>query len=138
MHVYHDLKDKLCKELTELTQNRDITNASLDQIDKLTHSIKSLATIIAMEDSGYSEMDGYEDGRGGNSYARGRSMRTGRYISREGGNSGRGYSSRYSREGTDREQVAQQLDQMMEDAPDEQVRNQIRRIASDIRGSMNN
>lgn len=50
-------------------------NASdLDHIDKMAHALKSLATYDAMK--GNSEY--------GDSYARGRSRVTGRYISRDG------------------------------------------------------
>lgn len=98
----------------------------MDEIDKLTHSIKSLATIIAMEEGGYS--GAYDGG----SYARGRSMTTGRYISRD-----RGYSRRYSMDDrSQRDQFVQQLEELMETAPDEKTRNQLRKTMSDINNNM--
>lgn len=73
MGMYMDeLRDMLCEELDQIAQKGELTAGSLETIDKLTHSIKSIDTIMAMEDSGYSRMD-----RGG-SYAgdgRGRSTR---------------------------------------------------------------
>ena len=60
-------------------------NASdLDHIDKMAHALKSLATYDAMK--GNSEY--------GDSYARGRSRMTGRYISRDGYDP-RDYERRY-------------------------------------------
>lgn len=98
-----------------------ISTADLDVIDKLAHSMKSLVTVCAMleaeEDGGYSGdmMHTY----GGNYSGRGR--RNG-----YGGERRNGYSGRmgYSRTGDMREQ----LRQMMEDAPDEQTRMEIRNL----------
>ena len=132
MH-YDELKHMLCEELEQVMEKGEITNSSLEQIDKLTHSIKSLATIMAMEDAGYSGMS-YDDGYNG-SYARGRSRMTGRYISRDG-YANRGYSSRYSRDGDKREQFAMQLEELMEKAPDEKTRNQLRKTISDVNNNM--
>lgn len=74
MHELKELRDMLNKELIKASQ-RGINTSNLEMIDKLSHSIKSIDTIIAMEDSGYSNT-GY--GRGnGYSYARRDSM--GRY-----------------------------------------------------------
>jgi len=50
----------------------------LDHIDKMAHALKSLKAYEAM--TGNSEYGGSYD-----SYARGRSRTTGRYISRDGG-----------------------------------------------------
>ena len=122
MHAYEELKSMLCKELEEITKEGEIKSLStLDEIDKLTHSIKSLATIMAMEDGGYSRDDG--------SYARGRSVMTGRYISRD-----RGYSSRYSRD--DHSAFAEQLEELMESAPNEKIRNQLRKTMSDVNNNV--
>ena len=123
MH-YEDLKDKLCEELEHVSE-KGITNRNLETIDMLTHSIKSLATIIAMEDAGYS------GDYGRYTYARGRSRTTGRYISRDGG-----YSNRYSRSGDRREQFAMELEELMEKAPDEKTRNQLRKTISDVNNNM--
>ena len=98
-----------------------ISTADLDVIDKLAHSMKSLVTVCAMleaeEDGGYSGdmMPTYS----GNYSGRGR--RNG-----YGGERRNGYSGRmgYSRTGDMREQ----LRQMMEDAPDEQTRMEIRNL----------
>ena len=63
-----ELKEMLCDELEKIAKKGELTAGSLETIDKLAHSIKSLATIMAMDE--YSEDDGnYDDG---GSYARGR------------------------------------------------------------------
>lgn len=54
MHKMEELKDMLCEELDRITKKGELSAGSLDAIDKLTHSIKSIDTIIAMEDAGYS------------------------------------------------------------------------------------
>lgn len=65
MHKMEMLRDRLCDELDELTSVEKINTSSLDTIDKLTHSIKSIDTILAMEQSKYSNGYSYA-GRGGN------------------------------------------------------------------------
>lgn len=128
MRYMKDVKDMLCEELEKIAQKGELTTGALDAVDKLTHSIKSIVTIMAMEDSGYSSDGSYrgsyrgqsEDGSydGGSyesSYRRGRSMTTGRYISRASG--------RYSRDG-----MREKLEEMMENAPDDHTRQEIQRL----------
>jgi len=114
MHMLYDLKDMLCDELEMITQRGDISTGSLDIIDKLTHSIKSIDTILAMEEAGYS----YEDGGNSGNYSRGYSNRgysnargrgsnakrdsMGRYSSRYGGGASYESSGRMSRESSGR------------------------------------
>lgn len=86
-----DLKYMLCDELDQFVKRGKIESINdLDAIDKLTHSIKSIDTIIAMEEAGYSNDYSYGRGRGMN--ARRDSM--GRYSS---GNL-TGYSRGHSRD----------------------------------------
>lgn len=59
MDLYYDLKRKLCKELEEVARRQELSVGDLELVDKLTHSIKSLVTIMAMEDSGNSYNEGY-------------------------------------------------------------------------------
>ena len=96
-----------------------ISTADLDVIDKLTHSMKSLVTVCAMLEA--EEEDGYSGdmmpGYGGNYSGRGRGNG---YSGRNGYNRNGGYS----RTGDTREQ----LRQMMEEAPDEQTRMEIRNL----------
>lgn len=94
-----ELRDKLYKELEEL-KKRNLSTGSIELIDKITHSIKSIDTIEAMQNSGYS--NGYNhasydmDRRGRNgdgSYAYDYSNR----MRKDGGRDQR-YSYGYSRD----------------------------------------
>lgn len=99
----HDLREMLCEELENLTEQRSsLTGDKLKAIDMLTHSIKSIDTIIAMEDSGYSRNDSYSRNDRGYSYARNR---------------------RYSRDDS-----MSKLEDMLHDASSEKEREIIRRL----------
>ena len=50
MHDYEKLKGMLCDELEQITRKGELTAGSLDTVDKLTHAIKSVVTIMAMAD----------------------------------------------------------------------------------------
>lgn len=139
MHEMYKLKDMLCEELEKITKKGELSAGSLDAVDKLTHSIKSIDTIIAMDE--YSEEDGmtYEGsyarggqggnrggGRGGNSNARGRRRDSmGRY-SRD--NSYRGSYDRggYSRE-EEMDNLKMELQGLLEEAENEEERKMIRK-----------
>ena len=134
MHEMYELKEMLCDELAKITKKGELSAGSLDAVDKLTHSIKSIDTIIAMDE--YSEDDGmsYEG-----SYARG--------GNRGGGNRGRSNASgvrrdsmgRYSRDGSYRgsyrgysrdeemEELKMGLQELLEDAKSEDERKMIRK-----------
>ena len=56
-----------------------MNSSDLEHIDKMAHALKSLKTYEAMEGN-----SGYDGFYSRDSYARGRSRMTGRYISREG------------------------------------------------------
>ena len=85
MDAFYDLKDMLCRELDDLVKKGELSAGDLDVVDKLTHSIKSLVTIMAMEEGGYSNDGSYDNyGNGG--------MNGGSY------NSYRGYSGRRGRD----------------------------------------
>lgn len=131
MKAMEDLRDMLCKELDEITMKGGLTAGDLDAVDKLTHSIKSIDTIMAMESSekysnGGNMNGGYMDNNGYNrSYsARGRNARRdsrGRYMT--------GY--RTYRDG-EKDHYVQMLHDMMEDAPDEKTRQAIHSAISQI------
>lgn len=87
------LEQKMCKEI-EMIESRYQANPAmemsvqdLDKLDKLYHTLKSKKTYDAMVEAEEYAMDGM-------SGMRGRDMATGRYISRDGGQS---YSDGYSR-----------------------------------------
>lgn len=130
MKTYHDLKDMLCEELEEVTRKGELTAGSLDVVDKLTHSIKSLDTIIAMER--YNDDDGesgfypqryyYDDGT-----YRGRSMR-GEMRSNARRRDAMG---RYSRDDA-RHEMMDNLRDLMDNAPDERMRKKIGQFMREI------
>lgn len=81
MHKMEELKEMLCEELDKIAKKGELSAGSLDVVDKLTHSIKSIGAIMAMEeaeDSGNSYAGGYSNARGQRRDSRGR-------YSREGG-----------------------------------------------------
>lgn len=131
MHeLYEDLEDMCVVLADELSKTNDkleksggqISAGDIEYIDKLTHGIKSIKTTMAMmeADSDHS----YARGRG--SYARGRNARRdsmGRY-SREGG-SYDGYSM-----GDD--DFRMEIKELMQDAPNEQIRQKLQRIMSEM------
>lgn len=135
MHEMYKLKDMLCEELEKITKKGELSAGSLDAVDKLTHSIKSIDTIIAMDE--YSEDDGmsYEGsyarggnrggGNRGNSNARGpRRDSMGRYSR----NSYRdGYvNGGYSRE-EEMDNLKMELQGLLEEAENEEERKMIRK-----------
>lgn len=111
MESYYDLKKMLCKELDMIMQESrgELSKSDLDTIDKLTHSIKSLVTIMAMEDSGYSYDGGYSGVR--------RHDSMGRYADYDDGYSGRRYydGRRYSRD-DGKSHMIHQFEKMMEES----------------------
>lgn len=121
MHEMYKLKDMLCDELDKISQKGELSAGSLDAIDKLTHSIKSIDTIIAMEE--YSEDDGMtyrNDGNRGNSYANRKRDSRGRYS--------RDNSYRYNYSMDDEmNNLKMELHNMLENAGNEEERRMIRR-----------
>lgn len=106
MKRYEDLDKALCKELEKLDKKYrgdvpEMSQQDVERADLLFHAMKSAETYYAMVESEDDEEEGMS-GRGGRgtSYARYRSPRTGRFVSRDDGWSGRypgeyGYSGRY-------------------------------------------
>ena len=107
----------LKKELKDIIKQGELSAGSLDIIDKLTHSLKSLETIIAME--GYSK-DSYDSY---NSYARrGRDGDSdGRYSEYSYDRGSYDNSYRYSRDGA-KNAMVKQLEHMMNDSVSENER----------------
>ena len=95
MKSMEDLRDMLCEELHNITEQGEISTSSLDIIDKLTHSIKSIDTIMAMEESGYSNDRGYSRYDGSYRYDDGYGRR-GSYARGRGNNARRDSQGRYS------------------------------------------
>lgn len=135
MHEMYELKEMLCDELAKITKKGELSAGSLDAVDKLTHSIKSIETIIAMDE--YSEDDemsyegsyargGNRGGNRGRSYARGRNRDSmGRY-SRDGSYRGSYARGGYSRD-EEMENLKMNLQDMLEEANSEEERKMIRK-----------
>lgn len=124
MKAMEELRDMLVVELENITRKGEVNNTNLDMIDKLTHSIKSIDTIVAMHDSGYSQRRAYSYG--------GRRMpdydyQYGDYGYRGGnyGNGGYGYHDEKSA-------MVSRLEGMMSDAPNEKIRDAIRKAINQI------
>lgn len=124
MEYMHELKEMLCDELEKIAEDGELTAGSLETIDKLTHSIKSIATIMAMEDSGYSGEYGDNMNPYRGSYAQRRDSR-GRYSRMNRGSYARG-SRRggYSRD-DESEKMVEKLERMMEKATDPKAKTAI-------------
>lgn len=136
MHKIYNLKEMLCNELEQYGSREKIDTASLEIIDKLAHAIKNIDKIIeTYEEMEYSE---YNESRG-NSYGReGSSMRGGSYR----GGSSRGYDGMSYRDGYARanargrysrnDDMRMELQELMNEAPNEQFRQKLQRIMSDM------
>lgn len=112
MHDLYNLKEMLCKELSDYGKDGGLSLSSLDTIDKLAHAAKNVAKLIG-EDGGYSRRDYSRDGYyydDGNSYRRGRD-RMGRFVSRDGS------------------EMARKLREMMNETTDDGLKAEIRRLA---------
>lgn len=135
MHTYYKAKDMLCEELENLVKQDDINPATLDMMDKLTHSIKSLSTIIAMEeyDDDYSG-----EQRGGMSYARRGNRRGGNSYDDMRMDGGMSYArrdrrGRYSRD-DNKDAVMSRLEQMAMTTTDERMKATIHKCIDELEG----
>lgn len=119
MHDLYNLKEMLCKELSEYGKDGSLSLSSLETIDKLAHAAKNVAKLVeekdeysrrggSYRDGGYSRDGYYYDD--GNSYRRGRD-RMGRFTSRDGS------------------EMARRLREMMDETTDDSLRGEIRRLA---------
>lgn len=145
MDAVYDLKDMLCEELEEYGKKDKLDVGGLEIVDKLAHTIKNLDKIIeTYEEDGYSEAyyDGSYEGTGnmgGGSYERGGSRRAsyarergrGSYAMARGRgrNAKRDSMGRYSRDG---KMMAQELRELMEDAPDERIRMELQKVIQKV------
>lgn len=117
MQIYKMLE----RELEELSR-KELTSSSLGSIEKITHSMKSIACIMDMDMGGSSGRYSnrypareYSNDMGGNSQ---------RYSNREYSNN---YSDNYSGNS-----LREHLEHAMRDATDERMRDEIRRLMNRI------
>lgn len=140
MQTYYDLKKMLCKELDDITyrsKNGRIENEhDLDVIDKLTHSIKSLETVIAMKEaqdegeSGYTMPHYMGDRRFVD-----RSNRDDDRMSNRMGRRGRSNMRRSNTDGYSRhteDEMIEDLRDLMAEAKDEHTRMKFQRFIEDL------
>lgn len=126
MKKMEELRDMLCEELDEITKRGEIDERTLDQVDKLTHSIKSIDTITAMEESGrYGRryMEGRYGERYGEHYGDGDSYGDEGYSAR-----GRGRNARRDSMGRYADGWMDKLSEMEENAPDERTRREVQKF----------
>lgn len=128
------LYEKLCKILEEMDQKDKLSASDVQIIDWVTHAKKSMLCIKEMEDN-YSEDDGmssmssrsYRSSRNGGS-SRASRARSGRRDSRGRYSSEESYT--YSREG--RNEMIDRLEELLEEAPDEQSRQTILKLIREL------
>ena len=123
----YELCESVMRELEKTNEKLrmsggDITSGDMEYLDKLTHTLKSIKTTIAMMESedDYSSEDGYSSrnyGRRSNRMERGSYARNGSYARRR-----RDSMGRYSRDDGFREM----LEEAMNEAPNESIRSQLR------------
>ena len=126
MHKLYELKKKLMNELEDYSENGKFSKEDVEAIKYTASAIDHICNILeTADDEEYSMAMGSDyDGsymRGNNpgmNYARGR-----------GRNARRDSMGRYSRAGED---LAAQLRDMMQDAPDERIRSEIERLANKV------
>ena len=144
MHELYEDLEEMCEVLAdELNKTNEkleksggqMSAGDLEYVNKLTHSIKSIKTTMAMieaEDDGYSNNMSYEDGRSyRNSYNRGGSYRGSSYARGRGSNARRDSRGRYSSRGYSMDDgMIMELKELMQEAPDENTRKEFQKFIS--------
>jgi hypothetical protein len=136
MHMYEELKEMLCKELEEITRKGELTAGSLDTVDKLTHAIKSIDTIAAMEEysNDYNYRGSYDRESDGMSSVRRRTY-DGRSYAR-GRNAKRDSMGRYSRGGYSyddaKDDMINDLHELMQDTHDERTKQEFKKFINKL------
>lgn len=128
MRTLEELHYKLCDELDEIAQKKELGAGDLELVHKLTDTIKNIEKIKM-----YKEVDGYSQRDGGHSYRDGPDgmrMDDGHSGARRGEHYVRGHYSR----GSDAEHVANELRDIMNRADDGEIRRAIERAIKAIEG----
>ena len=144
MKVLYSVCEKLSEELSNANkriEKMDKLNISdIEYLDKLTHAIKSLKTVIAMEEASHDEYsrtgrnnygNSYDYYDGGNSYARGR---TGNVRRDSMGRYSREYSmDDYSREySRNTEDMVRKMHDLLGMTTDERTKREIQKMLDDM------
>lgn len=128
MRTLEELHYKLCDELDEIAQKKELGASDLELVHKLTDTIKNIEKIKM-----YKEVGGYSQRDGGHSYrdrADGMRMDDGHSGARRGEHYVR---SHYSR-GSDAEHIAEELRELMDKADDGEIRRALERAIKAIEG----
>lgn len=145
MHELYELKEKLMKELGEYSQNGKYSKEDVETIKYMASAVDHICNIVERaEDEEYSRRGGsyaYDNGNmggGGGSYRDGgysrnmggsyRDSRGGSYARGRGQNARRDSMGRYSRGGD----MVDQLEDLKQDAPNDQIRQQIQQLISQV------
>ena len=123
----HTVGDKISEANDKVRMaSGDLSGGDVEYLDKLTHMLKSIKTTMAMMDA---EEDGYSRDNGGYSgyYYGGHTYPTG-YSRARGRNARRDSMGRYSRGYSRGDEMADQVRELMEKAPDEQTRRDFQKI----------
>lgn len=130
MHRLEEFKQMLMRELEDIAKKGELSAGSLDAVDKLTHSIKSICYIIdAMDDEGSSGARG----RGRNArrdsmgrYSNDDMMYDMSYEGRSYENRGGNRSNRSGRYSRDNGEIMEQLRELEMNTDDSKVKRMIR------------
>ena len=126
----YELKEKLIKELGRYSE-KELTSTSLEFVDKLAHAVKNVGKLIEMCEEGEEEYSSrsyrsYDDG----GVEPGRAMPNYRSYARGRRSAPRDSMGRYSGDGYSMHGAADKLRELMDEAPDEQTRREIERLAA--------
>ena len=117
MKAYEDIKHMLCDEIKKIAKQDSLSAGSLETLDKLTHSLKSIITVMAMEGEDYSKT------------GRGRSFYAGRmYGSRNRG----AYREGGSSYGDSKDEMIEELEDMLEMAETKSERSAIEKCIKQL------
>ena len=147
--LYEDLKElceRISKEIADanekLRQQDSMNGGDIEYLDKLTHTLKSIKTTMAMMDAdggeysrGYRDGHGYNDGYGDGNDGYGRDDYGNDGYGRRYEARGRGRYARRDSMGryADSGDMVKQLESLMESAPDDRTRQEIQKIVQKMR-----
>ena len=133
MHKLYELKEKLMRELEDYSENGKFSKEDVEAIKYITSAIDHICNIVENEDEysnagmmgsgpySYAYADGGRSGRSNRSYARGR-----------GRNARRDSMGRYSSEGGYSYDFKVDLEELMQDAPNERVKMKLREVMQEM------
>ena len=145
MHELYELKDKLMKELEEYSQNGKYSKEDVETIKYMASAVDHLCNIVERaEEEEYSRRGGMggnrysrEGGQGdggsyrGENYRYPRNYGDGSYARGRGRNARRDSMGRYSGAGDPGEMI-EQLEELMHDAPNEQIKQQFKQLVQQL------